>query len=43
MKRIIRKVKKELRKGTVRKIKEQGGMSCELFWTDLSGKWKEPR
>ena len=26
---------------TVRKIREQGGMSCKLFWTDLSRKRKE--
>ncbi len=30
--------KKELRKRTVRKIREQGGTSCKLFWTDLRGR-----
>ena len=34
LKRKIRKEKKELRKGTVRKIKEQGGISCNLFWKE---------
>ena len=38
MKMMIGKVKKELRKRTVRKIREQGGTSCQLFWTDLIGK-----
>ena len=30
------KEKKELRK-----IREQGGTSCKLFWTNLRGKGKE--
>ena len=25
------------------KIGEQGGMSCKLFWTDMTGKRKERR
>ena len=38
-----RKIRKELNKRTVRKIREQGGMSCKLFWSDLRGKRKERR
>ena len=38
-----RKEKKEMRKRTVRKIREQGGKSSQLFRTDLRGKWKERR
>ena len=37
MKRAIIKEKKELKR-TVRKIREQGGTSCKLFWTELRGK-----
>ena len=37
------KDKKELRKRTVRKIREQGSTSCNLFWTDLRGKRKDRR
>ena len=43
VKRKIKKEKKELRKRTVRKIREQGGTSCRLFWTDVRGKKKERR
>ena len=35
VKKVIMKEKKDLRKGTVRKIREQGGMSCKPFWIDL--------
>ena len=42
-KRKIRKEKKELRKRTMRMIREQGGTSCKLFWTDLRGKRKGKR
>ena len=38
VKRNIRKEKMELRKRTVRKIREQVGTSCKLFWTNLRGK-----
>ena len=37
------KEKKELRKRRWRKIREQGDMSCILFWTDVRGKRKERR
>ena len=40
--RAIMKEKTELRKRTVRKIREQGGSSCKLFWPDLRG-WRERR
>ena len=30
-------IRKEMRKRTLRKIKEQGGSSCKLFWSDLKG------
>ena len=43
VKKAIMKEKKELRKRTVRKIREQGGTSCKLFGTDLRGKRKERR
>ena len=43
MKRKIRKEQKELRKRTVDKIREQGGTSCKLFWTDVRGKRKVQR
>ena len=35
------KEKEELRMRTVRKIREQGGTKCKLFWTDSRGKGKE--
>ena len=43
MKKAVKKEKKELRKRTARKIREHGGTSCKLFWTDLRGKRKERR
>ena len=43
VKKAIMKEKKELRKGTVRGIREHGSTSCKLFWTDLRGKRKERR
>ena len=43
VKRKIRKKKMELRKRTVRKIREQGGTSCKLFWIDVRGKRKQER
>ena len=36
-------MKKELRKRRVSKMKEKGGMSCKLFWTDERGRRKEQR
>ena len=35
MKKQIRK-EKELRRKTLKKIREQGGPSCKLFWSDIS-------
>ena len=35
---------KELRMRIVKKIREQGGTSCKLFWTDVRGRregWEE--
>ncbi len=43
VKKVIRKEKKENRKRTLDKIKEQGGPSCKLFWSDLRGKKKRPK
>ena len=35
VKKVIRKEKKKNRKNKLQKIKEQGGPSCKLFWSDL--------
>ena len=43
MKKVIRKEKKKNRKNKLQKIKEQGGPSCKLFWSDLRGKKKNRR
>ena len=43
VKRKIRKEKKELRKRTMGKIREQGGTSYKLFWTSLRGKRRQRR
>ena len=43
MKRKIRREKKESRKRTSRKTREQGGTHCKLFWTNLRRKMKEQR
>ena len=40
VKKVIRKEKKKNRKNKLQKIKEQGGPSCKLFWSDLRGKRK---
>ena len=36
--KVIRKEKEKNRKNKLQKIKEQGGPSCKLFWSDLQGK-----
>ena len=41
MKRLIRLEKKRLRKATMERIREQGGISYKLFWADLKGKKKQ--
>ena len=43
MKKLIRKEKKEMRKRTLRKIKEQGRPSCKLFWSDLKGGYRNKK
>ena len=43
VKKVIRKEKKKNRKNKLQKIKEQGGPSCKLFWSDLQGKKKNRR
>ena len=35
VKKLLRREKKELRRKTLRKIREQGGASSKLFWSDL--------
>ena len=40
---MIRKEKKKNRKDKLQKIKEQGGPSCKLFWSDLRRKKKSRR
>ena len=38
VKKLIRKEKNEMRKRTMKKIREQGGPNyCKLFWADLKG------
>ena len=41
VKKLIRREKKELRKRTAKKIREQSGTSCKLFWSDLKGRKKK--
>ena len=39
--KLIRKEKKELQEKSVRRIREQGGTSCKVFWSDLKKRIEE--
>ena len=43
MKKLLRREKKEMRRKTLEKIREQGGASSKLFWSDLGKKQKEEK
>ena len=43
VKKLLRRERKEMRRKTLKKIREQGGASSKLFWSDLVGRKRKRR